>query len=42
MCMEVGRAVMGAGTGMEWGTLEEQVQEVELSGGERRGALLCL
>lgn len=42
MCMEVGRAVMGADTEMERGTLEEQVQEVEPSGGEWRGALLCL
>lgn len=34
--------MVGVGTGRELGTLEEQVQEVELSGGERRGALLCL
>lgn len=38
--MEVGRSVVGVGTGMEMGTLEEQVQAVELSGGEWRGALL--
>lgn len=40
--MEGGRPVVGAGTGMELGTLEEQVQEVELSGGEWRDGLLYL
>lgn len=40
--MEGGRAVMGAGTGMEQGTLEEQVQGVELHGEDWKGALLCL
>lgn len=38
--MEVGRAVVGVRKGMEMGTPEEQVQAVELSGGEWRGALL--
>lgn len=40
--MEGGRPVVGAGTGMELGTLEEQVQEVERSGGEWRDGLLYL
>lgn len=38
--MEVGRAVVVVGTGMEMGRPEEQVQAVEPSGGEWRGALL--
>lgn len=40
--MVEGRAVVGVDTGMELGTLAEQVQVVELSGGEWRGALLSL
>lgn len=39
--MEGGRAVVGVGRGTELGTLGEQVQEVELSGGEWGGDLLC-
>lgn len=38
-CMEGGRLAEGEGIGMELGTLEEQVQEVELLGGERRDGL---
>lgn len=40
--MEGGRAVVVGGTGTGLGTLEAQVQEVELSVGERRGDLLYL
>lgn len=40
--MEGGRPVVGAGTGMVLGKLEEQVREVELSGGEQRDGLLYL
>lgn len=36
----MGGTVVGVGTEKELGTLEEQVQGVELFGGERRGALL--
>ena len=42
MCKEEGRTVVGAGTWMETGTLEEQVQEVELFGGGPWGGLLYL
>lgn len=41
-CMEGGTPVVGAGTGMVPGMLEEQVQEVELSGGEQWDDLLYL
>lgn len=40
--MEGGRPVVGAGTGMVLGTLEEQVQEVELCGDEQWDGLLYL
>ena len=42
MCKEEGRTVVGAGTWMETGTPEEQVQEVELYGGGRGGDLSLL
>ena len=42
MCKEEGRTVVGAGTWMETGSLEEQVQEVELFGGGPGGGLLYL
>lgn len=40
--MEGGRSVRGVGTGMELGMQGEQVQEVEVPGGEWRYGLLYL
>lgn len=42
MYTEGGRPAVEAGTGMELGMLVEQVQEVELFGGEWRDGLLFL